>query len=63
MKYTPRLKAQERNVQECMIIEDGMKCQGGKNCKMGPCVAVLHNDFDGNVALEGMTSNEFTEKV
>ena len=55
-------KAQERNVQECMIIEDG-KCQGGKNCKMGPCVAVLHNDFDGNVALEGMTSNEFTEKV
>ena len=55
-------KAQEQNVQESMIIEDG-KCQGGKNCKLGPCVAVLHNDFDGNVALEGMTSNEFTERV
>ena len=29
----------------------------------GPCVAVLHDDFDGNVALDGMTSKEFQERV
>jgi NADH:ubiquinone oxidoreductase subunit E len=55
-------RAQARNVQNCMIIEDGT-CQGGKNCKLGPCVAILHDDFDGNVALEGMSGNEFKERV
>jgi hypothetical protein len=55
-------RAQDRNVEECMIIEDG-GCQGGKNCKMGPCVGVLHEEFDGNVALEGMNGNEFRERV
>jgi hypothetical protein len=29
----------------------------------GPCVAVLHDDFDGNVALDGMNSKEFQERV
>lgn len=29
----------------------------------GPCVAIQHEDFVGNVALEGMTSNEFKERV
>ncbi|KAL7544088.1 hypothetical protein ACHAXR_013538 [Thalassiosira sp. AJA248-18] len=55
-------QAQAANMEKCMIIEDG-GCQGGKNCKMGPCVAILHEDFDGNVALEGMNSNEFRERV
>ena len=55
-------RAQAWNVEECMIIEDG-SCQGGKNCKLGPCVAILHEDFDGNVALEGMSGNEFKERV
>lgn len=55
-------RAEARSVEECMIIEDG-KCLGGKNCKSGPCVAILHDDFDGPVALEGMASNEFRERV
>ncbi|KAL7537289.1 hypothetical protein ACHAWF_005717 [Thalassiosira exigua] len=55
-------RAQEANLEKCMIIEDG-GCQGGKNCKMGPCVAILHEDFVGRVALEGMNSNEFRERV
>lgn len=54
--------AQAANVEKCMMIEDG-GCQGGKNCKMGPCVAILHEDFDGNVALDGMNSKEFQERV
>ena len=29
----------------------------------GPCVAILHDDFEGNVALDGMKSNEFLERV
>lgn len=55
-------KAQEGNIETSMIIEDG-GCQGGKNCKLGPCVAILHEDFDGNVALDGMGSAEFRERV
>lgn len=55
-------QAQAVNLEKIMIIEDG-GCQGGKNCKAGPCVAILHDEFDGNVALEGMNSNEFTERV
>ena len=55
-------QAEAVNLEQVMIIEDG-GCQGGKNCKMGPCVAILHDEFDGNVALEGMNSNEFTERV
>ncbi|KAL3807746.1 hypothetical protein ACHAXA_008380 [Cyclostephanos tholiformis] len=55
-------RAQSVNLEKIMIIEDG-GCQGGKNCKMGPCVAILHNDFFGNVALEGMNSNELLERV
>mmetsp|Transcript_22893 Transcript_22893/g.39169 ORF Transcript_22893/g.39169 Transcript_22893/m.39169 type:complete len:184 (-) Transcript_22893:370-921(-) len=54
--------AQSANMEKCVIIEDGA-CQGGKNCKMGPCVAIQHEDFVGNVALEGMNSNEFNERV
>mmetsp|Transcript_30750 Transcript_30750/g.55709 ORF Transcript_30750/g.55709 Transcript_30750/m.55709 type:complete len:147 (+) Transcript_30750:146-586(+) len=54
--------AQSAGMEECMIIEDG-GCQGGKNCKMGPCVAILHEDFMGNVALEGMKSEEMQQSV
>ncbi|KAL3766692.1 hypothetical protein ACHAW5_006950 [Stephanodiscus triporus] len=55
-------QAQSANLEKRMTIEDG-GCQGGRNCKMGPCVAILHEDFEGNVALEGMNSNEFLERV
>lgn len=54
--------AQEANVNECVIIEDGA-CLGGKNCKLGPCVAISHEDFVGNVALEGMNSGEMQARV
>ncbi|KAL7445179.1 hypothetical protein ACHAXH_009741 [Discostella pseudostelligera] len=54
--------AQAAKVERCMIVEDG-GCQGGRNCKMGPCVAILHEDFDGNVALDGMNSKEFQDRV
>ena len=54
--------AQSANLETCMVIEDG-GCNGGKNCQMGPCVSIQHEDFVGNVALEGMNSNEFRERV
>lgn len=30
---------------------------------MAPCVAVEHDDFVGTVALEGMTDNEFVDRL
>ena len=36
-------------------------CLGG--CKLAPCVAVTHEDYMGNVALEGMTPNELSARV
>ena len=32
-------------------------------CSFAPCVAVEHDDFEGTVALEGMTGNEFNSRV
>lgn len=55
-------RARVENVETDLIIEDG-GCRGGKNCGLGPCVAVLHEDFDGSVALEGMAQSEFNERV
>ena len=54
--------AQSANVEKCMVIEDG-GCQGGKNCKLGPCVSIMHEDYDGNIGLEGMNANELQERV
>jgi hypothetical protein len=55
-------EARIANIEQDIIVEDG-GCRGGMNCKMGPCVAVLHEDFDGSVALEGMAQSEFNERV
>ena len=33
------------------------------SCSMAPCVGIEHDDFDGPVALEGMSENEFTNRV
>ena len=55
-------QAQAAGLERDMIIEDG-GCQGGKNCKLGPCVSVQHEEFMGNVALEGMQASEFRESV
>lgn len=40
-----------------VTVEEG-PCVG--SCRMGPCVAIEHDDFFGTVALEGMTSEEFS---
>lgn len=37
-------------------VEEG-PCLG--SCKYAPCVAVEHDDYEGTVALEGMTLSEF----
>lgn len=41
-------------------VEEG-PCLGA--CKLAPCVAIEHDDFVGNVALEGMTESEFSDRV
>lgn len=33
------------------------------SCKKAPCVAVEHEDYEGTVALEGMDSFEFADRV
>lgn len=38
-------------------VEEGT-CIG--SCKRAPCVAVEHDDYFGTVALDGMTSEEFS---
>ena len=55
-------KARIANIEKDIIVEDG-GCRGGLNCKMGPCVAVFHEDFVGSVALEGMAQSEFNERI
>ena len=43
------------------IALEEVSCLG--SCQQAPCVAVEHEDFEGTVALEGMTENEFNERV
>jgi hypothetical protein len=52
-------RIQNGNVPDVQLEES--PCLG--SCKMSPCVAIQHEDFEGNVALEGMTGNEFTERL
>lgn len=33
------------------------------SCKKAPCVAIQHDEFIGNVGLEGMTATELAERV
>ena len=54
--------ARIESIETDLIVEDG-GCRGGVNCKLGPCVAVLHEDFVGSVALDGMDQKEFNERV
>eukprot|EP00977_Amphora_coffeiformis_P013030 scaffold3337_cov169-Amphora_coffeaeformis.AAC.40 len=32
-------------------------------CKAAPCVGIEHEEYEGTVALEGMTDNEFSDRV
>ena len=36
-------------------------CMG--RCKFGPCIAVEHEDYEGTVGLEGMTTEEMNYRV
>ena len=53
-------QAQHAKLEKSMVIEDS-GCQG--NCNMGPCISILHEDYDGNIGLEGMTKNEQLQRV
>jgi hypothetical protein len=36
-------------------------CLGG--CQRAPCVAIAHEDYEGTVALQGMTTAEFASRT
>ena len=44
-----------------LVALEEVSCLG--SCQQAPCVAIEHEDFEGTVALEGMTENEFIERV
>jgi hypothetical protein len=50
----------DANAMTAVQLEEG-PCLGA--CKKGPCVAIQHDDFEGNVGLEGMTDDELSERV
>jgi (2Fe-2S) ferredoxin len=33
------------------------------SCRLGPCVAIEHDEYDGPVSVEGMTPDEFAKRV
>jgi (2Fe-2S) ferredoxin len=33
------------------------------SCRLGPCVAIEHDDYDGPVSVEGMTPDEYAKRV
>lgn len=33
------------------------------SCKLAPCVAIQHEDYMGNIGLEGMTENELSLRL
>jgi (2Fe-2S) ferredoxin len=52
-------RSQERTSLTVQVEESS--CLG--SCKQAPCVGILHEDFEGAVALEGMDQAEFNAKV
>eukprot|EP00546_Thalassionema_frauenfeldii_P009314 CAMPEP_0178924998 /NCGR_PEP_ID=MMETSP0786-20121207/17648_1 /TAXON_ID=186022 /ORGANISM="Thalassionema frauenfeldii, Strain CCMP 1798" /LENGTH=94 /DNA_ID=CAMNT_0020599791 /DNA_START=174 /DNA_END=458 /DNA_ORIENTATION=- len=44
----------------CVEVEE-VPCLGA--CQKGPVVAIEHDEFDGTVAVEGMTDREFNERL
>ena len=42
----------------CEVALEESPCLG--SCKRAPCVAIEHEDYEGTVALEGMTGDEFS---
>jgi hypothetical protein len=52
-------RSRDRTLSEVEVEES--PCLG--YCKQAPCVGILHEDYDGPVALEGMDQAEFNAKV
>ena len=53
-------RKEENQETKTIEVEEG-SCMG--RCKFGPCIGVEHEDYQGKVALEGMTSEEFQNRV
>ena len=43
------------------VTVEETSCLG--RCKFAPCVAIEHEDYEGTVSLEGMTQQEFSDRV
>ena len=58
-----RSKQAKQNEEESdlLIHVEERPCMGA--CQFGPCVAIEHAEFEGSVALEGMTEVEFANRV
>ncbi|KAL7568741.1 hypothetical protein ACA910_021734 [Epithemia clementina (nom. ined.)] len=50
-----------RRAWETSVVVEETSCLG--RCKQAPCVGIEHEDYDGNVSLEGMTRTEFSDRV
>uniref|UniRef100_A0A7S2UKQ3 Uncharacterized protein n=1 Tax=Attheya septentrionalis TaxID=420275 RepID=A0A7S2UKQ3_9STRA len=55
------LDMRRENANAAGLIVEESTCLGA--CKFAPCVSVQHEDYDGNVGLEGMTEAELSETV
>jgi hypothetical protein len=44
-----------------MMEVEECPCLG--SCKMAPCVAIEHDDYEGTISLDGMTDSEFASRV
>lgn len=47
--------------QNTPVAVEESPCLG--SCKMSPCVGIAHDEYKGTVALEGMTQQEFSDRV
>eukprot|EP00549_Striatella_unipunctata_P003445 CAMPEP_0118685548 /NCGR_PEP_ID=MMETSP0800-20121206/7311_1 /TAXON_ID=210618 ORGANISM="Striatella unipunctata, Strain CCMP2910" /NCGR_SAMPLE_ID=MMETSP0800 /ASSEMBLY_ACC=CAM_ASM_000638 /LENGTH=96 /DNA_ID=CAMNT_0006582479 /DNA_START=42 /DNA_END=332 /DNA_ORIENTATION=- len=43
------------------VVVEESPCLGG--CKQAPCVAIEHEEYEGNIGLEGMHDDELTARL
>jgi len=58
--YSGMYVRKEDNGAPLVQVEEG-PCMG--RCRLGPCITVEHEDYEGRVALEGMEDDEFAARV
>lgn len=58
-----RANSNNANAEQFIVVPvtETRSCLGA--CQQGPCVAIGHDEYEGMVALTGMTSAEFTHRV